>query len=238
MTIESQLQKFSLGALVTLFEIDLSLQGGPIVRFCPSSENGNTVRFNNRSYTPAVVTASGFEQTTSGSLPRPTFELGNTSRDGTQLILIWGQDLIGTMFTRIRTFDAFLDNGSDPDPNAKFPDDTYRINRKVSQTKDKVTWELAAPLDQQEKRIPARQALKDTCDQRYRIYNTSNGDFDYSRATCPYVGNTYFNTVGVRQTRPEDDNCGKKLSDCRLRFGVFASLPMRAFPGIGNYRAR
>ena len=46
-----------------------------------------------------------------------------------------------------------------PDPTATFPDEIYYIDRKVSETRDIVQFELAANFDLQGVRLPKRQVL-------------------------------------------------------------------------------
>lgn len=46
----------------------------------------------------------------------------------------------------------------------------------------------------------------------------------------------YFNTDAQCPT-PADDDCGKRLFSCRLRFGSTGSLPFGSFPGVGTYSA-
>jgi len=48
-----------------------------------------------------------------------------------------------------------------PDPTATFPDEIYYIDRKVTETRDIVQFELAASFDLQGVRLPKRQVLPD-----------------------------------------------------------------------------
>ena len=77
------------------------------------------------------------------------------------------------------------------------------------------------------------------CTHRYRLWRPNDllpegGQFDYSCAECPYTGNNYFLKDGSTTTSPADDACGKRLSDCKKRFGETAELPFGGFPGISR----
>jgi phage-related protein len=83
--------------------------------------------------------------------------------------------------------------------------------------------------------IPKRQVLRDACLAEYRYYDTATAAFDYTRATCPYVGTSYFEADGTPTINPAEDQCGRKLSDCKLRFTDLI-LPTWAFPGVSRIR--
>ena len=58
-----------------------------------------------------------------------------------------GNDLGGAEVRRIRTLKKFLDGESTADPNAKFPDERWFIDRKANESRDSVTFELASKFD-------------------------------------------------------------------------------------------
>ena len=47
-----------------------------------------------------------------------------------------------------------------PDPNAEFPREIYYIDRKAAETRDVVSWELAAVFDLAGVRVPKRQCTR------------------------------------------------------------------------------
>jgi lambda family phage minor tail protein L len=193
----------------------------------------NTMVFDGNEYIPIEIDVSGFEWDGQGnSLPTPRLLISNKHRILMSSVIAL-KNLTGAKFTRLRTFRKHLDDGSDPDSTMLFPKEIYRVNRKVGQNKIYMEFELASSLDQEGVQIPGEQCLRDTCLARYRVYNATLGGFDYSRATCPYVGSTYFTAAGVSTPTASEDRCGKHLSDCTLRFGN-APLPFRGTPGIGG----
>jgi hypothetical protein len=94
-----------------------------------------------------------------------------------------GGDLLGATLTRLRTFRRFLDGEPDADPTAHFEPDIWRLERKTRQDAVLVEWELASVLEQEGRRLPGRQMLRDLCSHSYRR-GTSSG-FDYAAAAAP-----------------------------------------------------
>jgi lambda family phage minor tail protein L len=233
-TIQSLSQQPEAGDLVQLFIVDLTNIGGTIYRFTPAPLDSHTVKLGGAEFFPVPVEADGFEWNGTGTLPTPTLKISNVENIVSSAIAEYG-DLIGGVVTRIRTFKQFLDDGATPDPDALFPLDVYTIERKVAQNKTYVQWELSAAIDQEGVKLPKRQTLRDACTHRYRIFFASTGTFDYNKVTCPYVGSSYFDKFG-NATTIDKDSCGKKLSDCKLRFGEGAVLPFTGCPGMARIR--
>lgn len=236
MTIDIDSQSAAPGVLVTLFDVDLSPLGGDVLRFVDGTLRGGDpgayqpVRWRGNTYMPAPFEASGFETSTTGALPTPSVRIG-ASRELTALLRQYG-DCVGVKITRWRTFSKYLDGQSQADPDAHYPPDVYLISRKVSSTKVYTEWELAAEMDQQGKKLPGRMILRDACTWRYRYWDAEAGAFNYADAQCPYRGSAYFDRAGAACEAAHDD-CGKRLSDCVLRFGT-APLPTSAFPGVSR----
>ena len=227
-------QKLEADAQIELFELDATTLGGGINRFCSSLSESGAVSFGGETYTAVDVEASGFESSGQGALATPTIRISNVNLVGTALINGM-DDLIGAILKRIRTYRQFLDDGLDPDSSQIFPIDVYKVERKIAANKVFVEWELSAALDQFGEKLPARQILRDSCRWRYRAF--IDGVFDYTAVECPYTGDDYFDVQGEPVVASED-HCGKRLSDCRLRFGQNEQLPTSAFPGVARIRAR
>lgn len=235
MTIESTVQKSGVGKIVTLFQIDLSDFNAGVLYLTPGPMGGDFVRFDSQDYTPIPIEAQGFEWTGKGTLPRPTLKISSVVSLIYSLIIGY-DDLLGASVTRIRTFEEFLDEGTNPDPEAKFPVDIYRIERKVNQNKVFIEWELSTYMDQEGIMLPRRQVLRDACNHKYRFWDLETNDFNYAGATCPYDQARYYNSNDVATSNPMLDVCSKKLSGCRKRFGENGLLPTRAFPGAARIR--
>lgn len=230
MSVASESQLLEQDAIVTLFELDAREFGDGVLRFCPEAIDGGPARFNGYEYQPSAIHAEGFEWKGEGSLPRPTLTVTAMQLAFLSLV-ISADDLIGAPVKRIRTYRKHLDDGSDPDPFETFPVDHYVIQRKPSQNRTNITFELSVEMDQKGRLIPARQILRDTCTHRYRYFDGS--EYQYGGVTCPYSGTGEWDRSGS-PAEPGKDVCGKRLNDCRLRFGANGVLPTRAFPGVGR----
>lgn len=232
--IASDVQQLSPGKLVTMYILDCTSLGGSTYRFIPATISGTTVYFNSQEYLPIDIEATGFECSGKGQLPRPKIRISNTTNTLAGAIIEY-DDLLGAVVTRRRTFQKYLDGQPEADPLAKFPDDTYIIERKVMQNKYFVEWELSAYMDFEGRQLPNRQILRDTCMWTYRTWDSDELSFDYTKAVCPYTGTDMFKRDGTVTTISGEDICGKRLSDCDLRYGN-DPFPFSGFPGVGKLR--
>lgn len=250
--VRSETQNLALDNIITMYEIDFStiltrdntdVESDPsllnVIRFSSDClENGNPITFGGFTYTLYPIEAEGFERGSEGTMPTPTIKVSNVL-GGVSSILQEYNDLVGATVRRIRTFRKFLDDMPTADPDSYFPIDEYVVNRKTAQNKVYVEWELRSVLDLEGKYIPKRVCLRNICTHRYRLWRPNDllpegGQFDYSCAECPYTGTNYFLKDGSTTTSPADDACGKRLSDCKKRFGETAELPFGGFPGISR----
>tara|TARA_R100001086_G_scaffold218255_1_gene134852 strand:+ start:1155 stop:1913 length:759 start_codon:yes stop_codon:yes gene_type:complete len=163
----------SAGQTVTDNQVTWTAQSVDIERFHAGSNlnaNGQLVWAGN-SYQRFPVQASGFAFQR-GQLPRPKLVVSNATGLISAILLrvnksTTGNDLTGATVTRIRTLAKFIDaiNFSDgtnatADPNAEFPQEIYKVDRKSAETREVVEFELAAPTDLAGVRIPGRQATR------------------------------------------------------------------------------
>ena len=174
----SDLQSINPSAIIELFTLQLStaLHGAnTIYRFHAGSNlnaNGEIV-WNGNSYLRFPVQATGFAFQ-KGQLPRPKITISNATGLVSAILLTvnettTGNDLTGATVTRIRTLAKFIDAVNfpgntnplgTPDPNAEFPQEIYSVDRKSTETRDVVEFELAAPTDLAGVRIPKRQCTR------------------------------------------------------------------------------
>ena len=226
-----ELAKLNPSAIIELFEVHLdnTLHGSTdVYRFHAGANadvDGNVV-FNGNTYTRIPVKADGFEMTNTGTLPRPTLTISNLDGTMTTLLLLVnattaGNDLGGAEVRRIRTLKKFLDGEAAADPNAKFPDERWFIDRKANESRDSVTFELASKFDLAGQKLPKRQIVANVCQWVYRS------------SECSYTGSNYFDVNGNTVSTLAADVCGKRVESCKLRFGNTAELPFGSFPGAG-----
>jgi lambda family phage minor tail protein L len=176
--IVSNLQNANPSSVIELFTLQLnnSLHGATtIYRFHAGTslkENGEIVWAGN-SYERFPIKAEGFEYG-KGQLPRPTLTVSNALGTITAILLnvnatTTGNDLTGATVTRIRTLARFIDAVNfesnvnpygTPDATAEFPQEIFVIDRKVSENREFVQFELASVLDLAGIRAPKRQCTR------------------------------------------------------------------------------
>tara|TARA_Y100000401_G_scaffold11258_1_gene7715 strand:+ start:902 stop:1477 length:576 start_codon:yes stop_codon:yes gene_type:complete len=172
----SNLQSINPSAIIELFTLQLStaLHGAnTIYRFHAGSNlnaNGKIVWKGNE-YLRFPIQASGFAFQ-KGQLPRPKISISNATGLISAILLnvneeTTGNDLTGATVTRIRTLAKFIDavnfadgQNATADPNAEFPQEIYAVDRKATETREIVEFELAAPTDLAGVRIPKRQCTR------------------------------------------------------------------------------
>ncbi len=230
-SVYADLSGLALNAIIELFELhyDSTLHGSTdILRFHAGSNadvDGNIV-WDGNSYTRLPIKAEGFEYTNTGTLPRPTLTVANLNRGITQLLLgvnetTVGNDLTGAKVVRIRTLKRFLDGETDADPYATFPVEEWFVDRKASETRDVVSFELASKFDLDNKQLPNRQVVANIC------------QWEYKSTECSYTGTDFFDVNDDTVSASAQDKCGKRLSSCKKRFGDNGELPFGSFPGAG-----
>lgn len=231
MTIAQDINSLSAGSLVELFVIDMTTLGGSVLRVhAGTNELGGNVIWQGNTYIPFPIEATGFEFTSKQTLPRPVLRVANVTGYLGTLVRSY-DDLIGTKVTRKRTMVKYLDavnftGGVNPtaDPTAALPDDVYFIDRKSSENKVLVEFELAASFDVAGVQLPRRVVVQNTCPWAYR------------GPECTYSGTKYFDASDVSVSTLAADVCGKRLSSCKARFGAAAELPFGGFPAAGLTR--
>ena len=187
-TVFSDLQAISPSAIIELFvlQLDTALHGTNSGH--PSSNNENNIyRFHagsnlnangeivwaGKSYLRFPVIAEGFAFQR-GQLPRPKLIVSNVTGfmsailEAVNLVTV-GNDLTGATVTRVRTMAKFLDavnfpgNSNPlgtPDPTAEFKREIYTIDRKATENREIVEFELAAVFDLAGIRAPKRQCTR------------------------------------------------------------------------------
>jgi len=172
----SDLQSINPSAIIELFTLQLSntLHGATTVyRFHAGSNlnaNGKIIWAGNE-YLRFPIQATGFAFQ-KGQLPRPRIIISNATGLISAILLsvnetTTGNDLTGATVTRIRTLAKFIDaanfaDGNNPtaDNTAEFPQEIYSIDRKSTENREIVEFELAAPTDLAGVRIPGRQCTR------------------------------------------------------------------------------
>ena len=174
----SEIQKINPSAIIELFvlQLDTALHGAnTIYRFHSGTNldaNGEII-FAGNSYLRFPIQATGFAYQR-GQLPRPKLTISNATGFISAILVsvnqvTAGNDLTGSTFTRIRTMAKFIDavnfsGGSNPfgtpDPTAEFKRQIFIVDRKSSENREIVEFELAAATDMAGVRAPKRQCTR------------------------------------------------------------------------------
>jgi lambda family phage minor tail protein L len=196
--LSKQMLSIAPDALIELFEIDFSILqqnvenlglasdinfgDSSVYRFCAMINGSNPIYWQGNGYQPLPIEAEGFEKTGDGRLPRPKLRIANP--DGLfSLIFRLNKDFANCRITRKRTFAKFLDadnylnrntNSSGdnhfgaPDPDAHFPDDIFYINKKITESKNFLEFELVSALELENSYVPSRVVMSSYCNWTYR----------------------------------------------------------------------
>lgn len=171
---EADQQNLQGDAIISLYTLDIR----PADEDVPDTEryfrfvnwvesDGVSVKYNSESYTPVPLKASGFNIKTEGVPPNPTIQVGNIGLEFTGLVNKWN-DLVGAELKIRKILAKHLDNGSNPDVDEHWPDETWTIQQKQEENKLFVTFSLATAFDLDGCMLPKRRALRYTCPWRYR----------------------------------------------------------------------
>ena len=170
--------------IIELYEVELSGSDG-IKRFHPGkivdkdiilSEEAPDGTLVPHTFHSIPFEVDGFESRGDGQLPRPKLVVANPKGVITDLIKR-RDDLVGRQFKRIRIFLKFIDAVNFPDsinpfatssPTSRFDDDIYVFNRKVTENKFFVEFELISPLEVENYKLPARIMIANYCPWTYR----------------------------------------------------------------------
>jgi len=174
-----ELQKISPSAIVEVFTLELipALHNSSnIYRFhngANLNSNGEVI-WDGNSYQRYPIEAKGFEYSSKGTLPRPTLTASNAFGLLTAIMLnvnqtTPGNDLNGAKFTRIRTLARYIDAANfsggtnpfgTPDPSVTLPSEVYFLDRKVSENRETVQWEMVSAFDLVNVKVPKRMITK------------------------------------------------------------------------------
>ena len=154
----------------------------------------------------------------------------NSAVVGQSVILYGAQFELGSSPSpfQVTTTDPAKDRNPTADPNEHFLDEIWFIERKVSETKEVVEFELTTAIDLNGEQLPGRQIISGVCG--WLIRGGYRGPF------CGYTGPAVADANDVPTTDPARDQCGGRVGSCKLRFGADKPLPYGGFPASGLLR--
>jgi lambda family phage minor tail protein L len=225
MTLLVDSHKLTPTAQVDLFSVDLNSIGiGQVFYFYPGTDtNSQPVTYQGNTYTPWPMQVTGIDKRGTGSSPRPVAEIGNAGRLITDLCRTY-QDMVGATVRRRRTLASYLLSNV-----AEYRDDYYLIEQRVGESLETVKFNLSSPVDFLDKQLPGVIAVATGCPHRYK--STAGG------SGCSWPGTNaakWFDRNGLSVANSALDVCGKRMSDCKLRFGANNPLDYGGNPGLGR----
>lgn len=203
-----------------------------------TNQRDNPIIWKEKAYIPWPIKVEGYELSGDREIPRPSLSASNIGFILSDLVHEHA-DLLGARVTRKRTFARYLDSvnftdgNTKADPTIEFPDTVFFIHKKVSETFEMLSFELAAQWDLEGIKLPRRIVTYDTCRWKYKD------------GSCGYSGTKYFDIQGRPVQLQGDDVCGKTLDDCLKRFTeevtdgegnrykTVVLVPFGGFPGVG-----
>ncbi|ENQ0912817.1 phage minor tail protein L [Escherichia coli] len=213
------------GAIIDLFELDLTPLGGEVIRF-HSGVNGyyGDVIWKGVAYKSYPIEASGFEMKNEGVYSRPQMAVADI---GGMVIGMNNDynDLVGLHVTRRQVEVKYLDAVNFPNGNPDADPSIEAVSKYVIEAMseevagEQVQYELATLIDADKAIIPGRTILADVCQWQYR------GD------GCGYTGGAVATDKDVPTDDLTQDRCSHRLTGCRFRFPRPGALPISCFPG-------
>lgn len=230
--IAKEVQKMNPDAMVTLYELDGTMLGADSLYFHGELVEG-PITWQGVIYDPWPIEGSDFART-SEQQPQPKLSVANLDGRITQLNMRF-DDMVGAVIRRTQTFVKFLDEVNFPegnpsaDPTAHLPQEVWYVERKSSETREAVTYELVSAFDFGSVRLPRRQIIANYC-----TWKSVGG---YRGPYCGYTGGPVAEIDGTPTDDMNLDNCGGKLSDCRMRDWPDKVLNFGGFPAAGLARS-
>lgn len=233
MSVISDIQLLEPGSLIEVFELDGTVVGGGFLRFHGYPETPS-IWWQGLEYAPWPIQATGFERT-GQQQPVPTISVGNVDGSITSICLAF-DDMLGMKVTRRRTFAKYLDAVNFPggvnasaDPTQHMPDEIWYVERKASESRQMVQFELSSALNFASKQLPGRQIIANSC-----LWTTIGG---YRGPYCGYAGPPVAQADDTPTSTMALDKCGGRVASCKLRFGATNPLPFGGAPGAGLVRS-
>ena len=173
---------FTPSTLLSLWTLDGSNVGlaEPFSFIDGTSTSYLPVVFAGNTYIPFPIMVKGVSADGTGKIPRPSLMASNINGFVSNLLL-QNQNLIGARVIRQRVFARFIDainfpNGKNPwgipDPTAAYPQETWYVNRKISENQQAVEWELGSLFEIDGVKLPRRQINANVCAFKYRDPDT------------------------------------------------------------------
>tara|TARA_R100000773_G_scaffold13106_1_gene12066 strand:+ start:364 stop:924 length:561 start_codon:yes stop_codon:yes gene_type:complete len=165
--ISEEIQKLEPSAIIELFKLtfDKDVNGQTIAPYyyhAGTNELKGKIIFDGITYEPVPVKVEGFDKTTKGTLPRPTFTVANANNAISALLILYNP--LKLLLLRIQTCKKFLDKenftsgtNDTADPTAIFEnDDRWYVDRVAIENPNAVVFELSGKISLTNLKLPQR----------------------------------------------------------------------------------
>ena len=179
----------------------------------------------------------GIKYSLTGAIPQPklTIDKVRLATDASYIAALayWNTTLVmsgqpfpwlGGIVCRVRTnadYQTISANAAHPNYWAKV--DKFVVKEIASNTDALIELALTPAIGISEEDESGRVIADSLCSLRYRVPDPSTTNtfyqFDLADGGCPYVGSNYYKPTGISTTSWVNDQCGKRIEDCLLRFG-------------------
>lgn len=228
-TIQQEQQKLAPDALVVLYELRPPASVPVESQFFTASGNGMPVTFNGQVYQPWALQAEGFAASSAGSAPRPTLSIANvvTTDTGQAVQGVFSalarqyRGLAGWTLIRRVTHARFCAGGSAAASPELYPEDIWKINRRLSSDGKQISFELVSQLEFVGNKAPGILATR-FCPPYVA----------YRGPECGYTGVAMFDINDRPTSDAVQDICSKRLTGCQCRNNADS---FGGFPGMRRY---
>ncbi|MGH8709929.1 MAG: phage minor tail protein L [Burkholderiales bacterium] len=162
MTLVYEGQKLNPDTYLELCDFDLTALGGSIYHYTNTMVDfASALVWQSKIYQSLPFVIGGISDSGDGTAPaRPQISISNVNKFLFAALLSVGP-LIGATITRYRTYRKFLDDGAEANPIMHYPIHIFTFTRKITHTRDVLTYELTSQLDLPGLVLPALQILRD-----------------------------------------------------------------------------
>ena len=180
--------------IIELFELDLNTsldsEDDGILRFHAGLDGSlEEVSFKGNLYQPMRVFLDGVDVSSDNASGRPTLTIANVTNILKDLLNDYNfsfESLIGKRLTRIKTFEKYLDSGSESLNPFEFPRASFYVDRISSKNSIGVSFELTSPYDVEGVKLPKRITVGKYCSWMYQGYER------HTKGGCIWkIDNTY-----------------------------------------------
>jgi lambda family phage minor tail protein L len=222
LSLAADIQQLDVEAPIELFEISGHNTRNPYEtkRIC----NFLGVSFDGEVYEAIPCESSGYSTPSQGAPPMPKLVVSNVGRAVSDWIYLTqntpGFRLKGSTVTRRTTLKKYLDGQpGQNDAIKEFPRHRYIFERISKMTYLAVEIEQSAPHDLEGVYLPNRLAMADFC------------SLELGDENCGYVGNIFYDKLGLPTWDTTQAYCGKSLAFCKKYWGATGILPFGGCPG-------